>query len=153
MITANSKAVLPRACIEYAKPMFSALPISAFTAVVPICIFRLSALPILNTASSVWNKSSVSSAERLLSLKPTLKAYYGSRIFCMLKTPCTKIRKLRQERTSSIQNHSAILDLIQKAKAELHPFRAKYDLSRILALYHYKTSLSIVCKHLFVLNL
>ena len=82
-----------------------------------------------------------------------IKAYHGLRIFCTLKTPRVQIRKLRQERTSSVQNHSALFDLYFNGNAELNPLRAEYDSYRTYALYHTKTPLSIVCKHLFALFL
>ena len=80
-----------------------------------------------------------------------IKAYRGLRIFYTLKTPRTNIRKLRQERTSSVQNHSALFDLYFNGNAELHPLRAEYDSYRTFALYHAKTSLSTIYEHLFVL--
>ena len=82
-----------------------------------------------------------------------IKAYRGLRIFYTLKTPRTNIRKLRQERTYSVQNHSALFDLYFNGNAELHPLRAEYDLYRIFVLYHSKTSLSTICEHLFALFL
>ena len=82
-----------------------------------------------------------------------IKAYRGLQIFCTLKTPCVQIRKLRQERTSSVQNHSALFDLYFNSDAELHPLRAEYDSYRTFALYHAKTSLSTIYEHLFVLYL